>query len=172
MKLSYLIFSGTEQLSLTLQGKDITVQEGTMAAETTIEYLKRLRTDNTFSTFYSQVLEQSHDVIAPPTLTKYPRKPGEKGADGHAFSTPEDYFCKQYFEVLDLLINEQDRHFQQKRDLPLIAIMEKTLLDAANSKFSGDLEDLKICNGDIDLMRLKIQLQMLPDLIHTRNCKN
>ena len=71
LKLSHLIFSGTEQLSLILQEKDITVQEGTMAAETTIQYLKRLRTDNTFRTFYSQVLEQSHDVTAPPTFIRY-----------------------------------------------------------------------------------------------------
>ena len=146
-----------------------------MAAETTIQYLKRLRTDNTFSTFYSKVLEQSHDVTTSPTLPRYrqfPRKPGEKGADGHTFSTPEDYFHKQYFEVLDLLINELDRRFQQKRGLPLITVMEKTLLDAANSKFSGDLpEDLKIYNNDMNLMRLKIQLQMLPHLISTRNGK-
>ena len=80
-----------------------------------------------------------------------PRKPGEKGANGHALSTPEDYFRKQYFEVLVLLINELDRCFQQKRGLPLIPVMEKTLLDAANSKFSGDLpENLKIYNGDMD----------------------
>lgn len=53
-----------------------------------------------------------------------------------------------------------------------MAEMEKIFLDTANSKFSGDLpEDLKIYNGDSDLMRLKIQLQMLPDLIRTRNGK-
>lgn len=39
LKLSHLNFSGTEQLSLTLQDKDTTVQEATMAAETTIQYL-------------------------------------------------------------------------------------------------------------------------------------
>ena len=51
LKLSHLIFSGTEQFSLTLQGKDTTIQEGTMAAEATIQYLRRLRTDSAFSTF-------------------------------------------------------------------------------------------------------------------------
>lgn len=39
LKLSHLNFSGTEQLSLTLQGKDTTIQEATIAAETTIQYL-------------------------------------------------------------------------------------------------------------------------------------
>ena len=69
-------------------------------------------------------------------------------------------------------MNELDRRFRQKQGLPLIAVMEKTHLDAANSKFSCDPpEDPKIYIGDMDLMRLKIQLQMLPDLIHTRNGK-
>lgn len=35
LKLSHLVFSGAEQLSLTLQGKDTTIQEASMAAELT-----------------------------------------------------------------------------------------------------------------------------------------
>ena len=46
-----------------------------------------------------------------PRYRQPPRKPGKKGADGHAFSTPEYYFRKQYFEALDLLISELDRQF-------------------------------------------------------------
>ena len=52
LKLSHLVFSGAEQLSLTLQGKDITVQEATTAAELTIQYLQRQRSDSTFDNFH------------------------------------------------------------------------------------------------------------------------
>ena len=45
IKLSYLIFSGIKQLSLTLQGKDTTVQEAADAAELALRYLKRQRED-------------------------------------------------------------------------------------------------------------------------------
>ena len=41
LKMSHLIFSGTEQLCLTLQGKDTTIQEATVAAELAIQYLTR-----------------------------------------------------------------------------------------------------------------------------------
>ena len=47
-----------------------------------------------------------------PSLKLYKVRYVKKGADDHALSTPEDYFRKQYFEVLDLLINELDRRFR------------------------------------------------------------
>ena len=53
LKLSHLIFSGTEQLSIALQGKDTTVQEAVAAAELTVNFLERLRLDSSFDEFYS-----------------------------------------------------------------------------------------------------------------------
>ena len=41
LKLSHLIFSATEQLSLSLQGKDTTMQEAVQALELAVKYLKR-----------------------------------------------------------------------------------------------------------------------------------
>ena len=58
------------QLSLTLQGKDTTIQEATMAAELTIEYLKRQHSDSSFGKFYSQVVEESKDLTSPPSLPR------------------------------------------------------------------------------------------------------
>ena len=51
LKLSHGIFSGTEQLSLILQCKDTTIQEGTMAAELAIQHLLRVRSDASFDQF-------------------------------------------------------------------------------------------------------------------------
>ena len=173
-----MIFSGTEQLSLTLQGKDTTIQEGTMAAELAIQYLLRLRPDASFDQFYAKVVEDSKDVTSPPMLPRYrqpSRRPGTEGALGHAFPNhPESYFRKHYFEVLNLLTNELKRCFQQKRGLPMAAMIEILLVTAAKST-SIDLgeppEELNLYKNDIDLKKLKIQLQMLPDLVRTRNVK-
>ena len=177
LKLSHLIFSGTEQLSLTLQGKDTTIQEGTMAAELGIQYLVRLRLDASFDQFYTKVVEDSKDLTSPPVLPRCrqpPRKPGTEGAVGHAFPNPESYFRKQYFEVLGLLTNELKHRFQQKHGLPMAAMIETLLVTAANSTSIdlGELpEELKLYENDIDLKKLKTQLQMLPDLVQTRNVK-
>ena len=64
LKLSHLIFSGTEQLSLTLQGKDTTIQEGSVAAELAIQYLLRLRSDASFDQFYTKVAQDSKDLTS------------------------------------------------------------------------------------------------------------
>ena len=69
----------------------------------------RLRSDASFDHFYTKVVEDSKDLTSPPVLPRYrqpPRRPGTEGAAGHAFSSPESYFRKEYFEVLDMLANE------------------------------------------------------------------
>ena len=63
MKLSYLVFSGVEQLSLPLHVKDTTIQEATQAAELAVHYLQRQRRDEAFSTFYSSVVDQAKNLL-------------------------------------------------------------------------------------------------------------
>ena len=157
--MGFLIFSGTEQLSISLQGKDTTVQESVNAAELAFGYLERLRQDNSFEEFYSQTLEASKDLTSPPTLPRFrwpPRKPGDVSADSHEFNTPQAYYRRQYFEALDLLINELKRRFQQKRGLPVAAEIEKTLLSTANGTFKQICDDLQLYQGDLDFTRLQI----------------
>ena len=109
LKLSHLIFAGTEQLSITLQGKDTTVQEATKAAGLAVCCLERQRTDETFHSFYEQVVTSSKNLTALPCLPRYRRPPkrlDEANSTSHEFTSPELYFRRQYFEVLDLLVNE------------------------------------------------------------------
>ena len=83
-----LIFAGTEQLSLSLQGKDTTVQESVNAAELAIKYLERQRQNASFEKFYSQTVQASKDLTSPPVQPRYrrpPQKPGNVGADNHEF---------------------------------------------------------------------------------------
>ena len=65
--------------------------------------------------------------------------------------------------------------FQQPRGLPVAASIEKVLLDATHGVVSDELPDeLQVYAKDIDLYisRLKIQLQMLPDLLKAYNTAN
>ena len=77
--------------------------------------------------------------------------------------------------MLDLLVNELKRQFQQKRGMPLVATIQKLLLDAANGAFTTDgttlPEELQLYKENLDLSRLKHQLSMLPDIIRVRNQK-
>ena len=155
LKLSHLIFAGTEQLSLSLQGKDTTVQEATTAAALAIRYLERQRTDDNFHLFYEDVVKSSEDLTSPPTLPRHRRPPkrlDEGSSVSHEFTSPKSYFRKQYFEVLDLMSSELKRRFQQKRGLPVVATIEKLLLDAANGTLEkGDLpQELQLYSNDLD----------------------
>ena len=121
--------------------------------------------------FYEDVVKCSKDLTASPCLPRYRRPPkrlDEAGLSSHEFSSPECYFRQQYFEVLDLLVNELKRRFQQKRGMPVVATIEKLLLDAANGKRTIDdtlPEELQLYKDDLDISRLKYQLSMLPDVI-------
>ena len=47
-KFSHLLFSATEQVSLTLQGVDTTIQEAVQASKLALKYLERQRKDDSF----------------------------------------------------------------------------------------------------------------------------
>ena len=57
LKLSHLLFSATEQTSITLQNKDISIQEATSCSQCAINYLKRLRNDSSFDEFYTTAIK-------------------------------------------------------------------------------------------------------------------
>ena len=52
LKLGYLLFGDTEQLSRALQRKDTTLQEATTAANLAKNHYTRLRTEAEFNKFY------------------------------------------------------------------------------------------------------------------------
>ena len=56
LKLSYRLFSAVEQLSLSLQKKNITIQDALSAVETAKEHFKHLRSDEEFNGFYEKAL--------------------------------------------------------------------------------------------------------------------
>ena len=171
LELSHLIFAGTEQLSITLQGKNTTVQEATTAADLTVSYLEWLRTEERFHSFYEDVVKKSRDLTEPPCLPRSRHKPkrlDEANSNSHEFTSPELYFRHQCFELLDLLVNELRRRFQQKRGMPVVATIEKLLLDSANGTRDDNAElpeELQLFKNYVNLHRLKHQLPMLPDVI-------
>ena len=77
LKLSFLLFSGTEQTSTTLQGKNTSVQEALSCAEVTQNYLSRLRSDESFDRFHNSVVTEAELYTDDPVLPRYrvpPRK--------------------------------------------------------------------------------------------------
>lgn len=171
LNLSYQIFAVTEQLSRTLQAKDITAQGALTAVTKTVSFLRRQRSDDAFNDFYKRIKDEAKDLTDDPVLPRQRRLPKryDGGGASHTFSTPNEYFRKQYFEVHDLLIAELDRRFQHNAFVVLKDI-ENLLLDASNGKVAHPSAQLQQLYGEaISFDRLLIQLSMLPDLVKMVN---
>ncbi|XP_028412593.1 zinc finger MYM-type protein 1-like [Dendronephthya gigantea] len=171
LKLSFMVFSAMEEVSKTLQSVDLNAQEANSAAASALSFLKRHRSDDQFAAFYHSVVSEAKDQTDPPTLPKQRKMPKrfDDGSANHQFSTPEDYYRKQYFEVLDLLTAEIERRFDQN-SFKIINEIEQLLLNPCNGvtvQFSEEF--LEKYSTDVNVERLKVQLTMLPDLIKTAN---
>ena len=106
-----------------------------------------------------------------PRYAKRPRRIDD-GKPAHRFETPKAYFRQQYFELFDLARGELKCRFQQENGLPVAATIERLLLEATNAILSEHFDiakELALYSKDVDIPHLKIELQMLPDLVKTFN---
>ena len=60
--LVHSLISSTKQLSITLQGKDTTIEEAILASNLALKFLDRQSTDNAYQTFYKHILDSSKDL--------------------------------------------------------------------------------------------------------------
>lgn len=104
LRLSHMVFAISEQLSITLQREDINAQEATKAFHQVKNFFSR------HSDFYQATLKEAKDLTQPPILPRQRQVPRriDDGAQAHQFTTVEAYFCKQNYEVFDLLSGELD----------------------------------------------------------------
>lgn len=121
--------------------------------------MKRQRKDEAFQLFYSGVIKASTDLSESPVLPRQRNLPSRynDGAPNHQFQSPEEFFRKQYFEVLDLLISELDRRFNQST-FDVLQEMETLLVESCNGKVVQPSEQLKKLYGnDVMFDRLTVQ---------------
>ena len=105
LKLSHLIFSAMEQLSISLQRKDTTIQESVQAAKLALNYLEEQRHDDKFDQFYAKVVKESENLTSEPILPRYKKRPRclDSEEPNHRFDDPKALFHHQYFEAIDLV---------------------------------------------------------------------
>ena len=178
LKVSHLIFSATEQLSLNLQAKDTTLQEAVQASKLAMQYIERQRNDSAFNLLYSHIVADCKDLTDNPALPRQRRLPQRLGTGetAHTFNSPELYFRQQYFEVLDIVGVNSRTGFNRKGGMPVAAALEKVLLDAVTTQTTLTDDSLPSVMGmyskDINIPHLAIQLKMLPDLVRAFNENN
>jgi hypothetical protein len=75
LKLSILIFSITEQMSIHLQKKEGSVEDGYFLVDTYLKSLRKLRTDSDFKAFFDAVKQEYINVCDPSTLPRQRQLP-------------------------------------------------------------------------------------------------
>jgi len=124
--------------------------------------------------FYQVVVTESQNLTAEPTLPHQRQVPKciNQGAQSHQYQSPEEYFRQQNLEVLDILITELQRRFDQE-SFKLLSEIERILISACNGSIVQPSDGLReLYQPDIDFQRLSVQLAMLPDLVKAVNQQN
>ena len=75
LKLAYLVFSASEQFSIKLQTKDISIQEAIGGTKLLSTHLKSLRNETNFDSFYDSVLHGSRNLTEEPSLSRQRKIP-------------------------------------------------------------------------------------------------
>ena len=170
LHLSHLIFSATEQTSRSLQSQDTSMQEVLCAVNLAKAFIKRQRKDTAYQSFYSSVVLKAKKYTDDPVLPRYRRPPRhlDDGSAPHSFASPKDYFRAKYFEALDFVENEISRRFDQS-SIAAPDSIENFLIKSANvtsSEETCEVPDIIVSmySKDINIIKLKQQAQMLPDL--------
>ena len=140
LKLSHLIFSATEQLSLSLQGKDTAIQEALLASKLALQNLQRQRSDEAFDLFYTMSLKRQkiwhqnlpwHDIVKNlEELMMVNLHTGLK-VEKH-FSDSSTLMHLMLFMGSWVVVSHKRLAY-----IPVAASIEKLLLEAANSTLSA-----------------------------------
>lgn len=138
-----------------LQREDIDIVSALQVADTTIKTLKEMRNERAFRNFYSEASELAEDIGIEVTETR-PRKVShrldENWQSQHVMSGNEERFRVNFFyEVLDIILSEFDRRFNQesRQYLMLLGHLQ-------NRKMAQDHVLSTICElFSLDLLALK-----------------
>ena len=114
VKVYILLFGITEQMSSTLQGGEINVDDSFLAVNACIRTLQRLQTDDEFEKFFKHVKTEASNVCEQPVLPRTRRSSPRRiddGAPQHVFASVEEYYKRDYFEAIDIIKGELERRF-------------------------------------------------------------
>ena len=174
------LFEPCEILARKLQSPSLTFGEAVKGAETLADMLQAQRSDEGFDRLYSRLEEKVASLetdIQPPKAPRQKRPPKRLEQTVNptppAMLTAKDRLRKQYFEAIDLVLQNVKRRFMQQR-VRRLKSMEEVLLATEKvptaieiaSRLAPEIHD---CDGsarasmlpDIDAEKLSSQLQVI-----------
>ena len=160
------LFSHTDNLSATLQRKNMSAVESQQIASQTVEALNRIRSEESFNAFYENVRKKQSKIpeLAEPTLKRKANAPKrfvsyfiELGnAVGEHPTTAKDHYRQIYLEAIDLLVNHIKDRFNQP-SFTIYQRLESILIRALVEEIEGlesEIEKIGEIYDEIDVHML------------------
>ena len=169
LNLGEAIYSHSDNPSKALQSTKMSAVSSQRVALLTKSVLESIRNDESSSAFYSVVLRKSNEEgMSEPVLPRKRRAPAriEIGSGPPTFhETAEDHYRCVYFEALDLVINAIQQRFSQP-SFKAYEKMESLFIKGLEGKpCKAELEFMTAYNDDLNLDTLKVQLQVLHQIL-------
>ncbi|KAL8583716.1 hypothetical protein ACOMHN_037439 [Nucella lapillus] len=148
LQLSKQVFGATETLSNTLQHKQTTCRDAQAAVDICLAFLESIRTDAAFCAFFQKTKEDAEDVCDEPSIRRHYRL---------QYTNPETYFRAEYFQVLDLVMEDIKRRFHQDT-FGFAREMEGVLMSKLPA---GESRLPDLYESDLDFQTLERDLAMI-----------
>ena len=128
------IFSSVEEVARALQKKDITADAVQSNLSLLQKHLESMRNEEFFHRIFDEASTNSPNFVNEPTLPRHRKIP--KKIDGglmeaHKFQDAETYHRGRFYEILDLILSEIGRRFDQPT-LKFLSNLEETLFKSVN----------------------------------------
>ena len=155
-----------DNLSRTLQQKQLSAAEGNHAALLTCGILSALRSDSEFTNFWDSVQTKMNDVdvgeAVLPRRCKTPRQLEVGTGESHFPDSVQDYYRAQYFEALDLLTSCIKDRFDPP-GYKVYSKLEALLLNSCYGvEFMAEFDEImRLYAQDFNQELLKSQLTIL-----------
>ena len=176
----------TDNLSKTLQNRDLSAIEGQEIASAVVKVLKKDRCDQHFELLWNLALIKIKDKdIDEPILPRKRRRPAryEDGEEGYQPQNAKDIYKVIYFQAYDYVINAISERFDQP-DYKMYATMRNILFMSMggknveeqmdevvfNARDGSQVSFRSLYNDDINIDLLIHQLQLLPIILSS--CKD
>ncbi len=163
--LGELLLRHTDNLSRSLQKKQISACEGQQTAEKTRKTLMGIRNDKDFDLFWEKVNRMTSDVeVSEPVLPrkrKVPRRYEDGSAPPTYDTSPKNMYRRVYFEAIDLLVQTIHDRFDQA-GYAMYSCMEALLLKSINKEdYTEELKKiLEVYKDDVNGSNLETQLKI------------
>ena len=175
--LGVLIFRHTDNLSRTLQGKNMSALQGKEVARSVTNTLQDLLSDDQFDLFWEQVkADASRLSVGDPVLPRK-RKVPAKLSDYFHKKTPQrevenvsDHFKQFYMDAIHAATEHIKERFEQP-DYEMYSNLEQLVLKAARGQPFKDEYDTvtKFYGSDLDPFLLQTQLKSFHGEYHNRS---